>query len=69
MTIGERLAVVKFDLIKLALNKKFNIDEYKELKRNLIIVDQLMKQNKENNLINENNIVSVEDYITSKKGR
>ena len=69
MTIGERLAVVKFDLIKLALNKKFNIDEYKELKSNLIIIDQLMKQNKENNLINENNILSVEEYIISKKGR
>lgn len=69
MIISERLAVVKFDLIKLALNKKFDINEYKELKRNLIIINQLMKQNKKNNLINQDSIVSVENYILSKKGR
>ena len=69
MTITERLAVVKFDLIKLALNKKFSIEEYKELKANLLLIDQLIKINKANDNIDQNKLNNVENYITSKKGR
>ena len=69
MTITERLAVVKFDLIKLALNKKFSIEEYKELKANLLLIDQLIKINKANDNIDQNKLNNVENYIASKKGR
>ena len=69
MTITERLAVVKFDLIKLALNKNFSIEEYKELRKNLLLINQMINQNKLNQSINETNIDIIESYITSKKGR
>ena len=69
MSITERLAVVKFDLIKLALNKKFSIEEYKELQQNLLLTNQMLKQSKSNESINDNNINDVENYIMSKKGR
>jgi hypothetical protein len=69
MTSIERLAAVKFDLIKLALNKKFDIREYKELKENLLLTDQMLKQNRLTKSINEQNINNIETYILSKKGR
>ena len=69
MSIIERLAAVKFDLIKLALNKNFSIEEYKELRKNLLLINQMINQNKLNQSINETNIDNIENYITSKKGR
>ena len=63
----ERLSCLKYDLIKLALNKKHTKEEWQKVRTNIILTNELIELDKAKKNINEEEIVRVEKYIKSRK--
>lgn len=65
MTEKQKLVNLKFDLIKLILNKKMNLEDSKKIKEYLTQVNMLLSNNCPNDTT-----INIENYINSmKKGR
>ncbi len=63
----ERLHCLKCELIKLVLNKSQSKEEWQKLRTNIILTNELIELDRTKQNINDEKIVSVENYIKSRR--
>ena len=63
----ERLNCLKFELIKLALHKSHDINQWKKMRQNIILTNELIAEQRAKKDIDENEIENIENYIKSRK--
>ena len=59
----ERLNCLRYELMKLVLNKSQSKEEWQKLRTNIILTNELIELDRSEQNISEEKIVSVENYI------